>query len=129
MASQALLEQQRREKQAISLEKLQSWHRGMAQLENMAEQLNGLDKTKGKYLTVSELKTGIFSAMQAFNQQIPVEEQLRRYAEGNGDQLSEQTQTGLLLKQLMFRYQLIQQDNAESLTDREKANLNQSRTR
>lgn len=129
MASQALLEQQRREKQAISLEKLQSWHRGMAQLENMAEQLNGLDKTKGKYLTVSELKTGIFSAMQAFNQQIPVEEQLRRYAEGNGDQLSEQTQTGLLLKQLMFRYQLIQQDNAESLNDQEKANLNQSRTR
>jgi len=116
-AAQALLEQQRREKQAIPLERLASWHRGMAQLENMAEQLNSLDKTKGKYLTVSELKTGIFSAMQAFNEQVPVEEQLRRYAQSENDQLNEETQTELRLKQLMFRFQLLQQQKAQPTLD------------
>ncbi|ORM61868.1 hypothetical protein HA45_19855 [Pantoea rodasii] len=116
-AAQALVEQQRREKQAIPLERLASWHRGMAQLENMAEQLNSLDKTKGKYLTVSELKTGIFSAMQAFNEQIPVEEQLRRYAQSENDQLNEETQTGLRLKQIMFRFQLLQQQKAQPTLD------------
>lgn len=107
---QALAEQQRRVKQAISLERLESWNQGMAQLEMMAEQLNALDKTKGKYLTVSELKTSIYSAMQAFNEQIPVEEQLRRYAQGSDNQSSEEAQIELLLNQLQFRYQLLKQE-------------------
>lgn len=114
VAAQALIEQQYRAKQAIPMDRLQSWHRGMAQLENMAEQLNGLDKVKGKYLTVSELKTGIFSAIQAFNQRIPVEEQLRRYAEGSGNQLSDESQTELLLEQLTLRYQLLKQEKAQT---------------
>ncbi len=36
-----------------------------------------MDEQKGKYMTVSELKSVVFSAMQSFNQAIPAEEQLR----------------------------------------------------
>lgn len=113
MQQQAQLEQQRRVKEAIPLERLQSWHQGMAELQHLAEQLNGLDKTRGKYLTVSELKSSIFAAMQAFNQHPPVEEQLRRYAEGEGNQSTEQVQTGMLLRQLEYRYRLLRDETGE----------------
>jgi type VI secretion system protein VasL len=42
----------------------------------LSHRLNGLDEQKGKYMTVSELKSVVFSAMQSFNQSIPAEEQL-----------------------------------------------------
>ena len=85
----------------------------MAELQQLVEQLNGLDKTRGKYLTVSELKSSIFSAIQAFNQHPPIEEQLRRYAEGGGNQSSEQVQTGMLLRQLEYRYRLLRSEKGE----------------
>ncbi|EFS8478454.1 hypothetical protein HWT37_004058 [Escherichia coli] len=36
----------------------------------MAERLNRLDEQRGKYMTVNELKTEVFSIMQAFNRHI-----------------------------------------------------------
>lgn len=113
MQQQAQMEQQRMVKEAIPLERLQNWQQGMAELQQLVEQLNGLDKTRGKYLTVSELKSSIFSAIQAFNQHPPIEEQLRRYAEGGGNQSSEQVQTGMLLRQLEYRYQLLRSEKGE----------------
>lgn len=95
------------QREAIPLERLDNWYQGMSQLQQLTAQLNGLDKQRGKYLTVSELKSAVFSATESFNRHIPVEEQLRRYAVGEGNQLNEQTQTGLLLKQLDYRYQLL----------------------
>ncbi|EER0421065.1 hypothetical protein JT651_003394 [Escherichia coli] len=43
-------------------------------------------------MTVSELKTEVFSIMQAFNRHIPAEEQLRRYDEVRNQNGSEQQQ-------------------------------------
>ncbi|MFT4269818.1 MAG: VasL domain-containing protein [Pantoea sp.] len=110
MQQQAHMEQQRRVKEAIPFERLQSWQQGMAELQQLTEQLNRLDKTRGKYLTVSELKSSIFSVMQAFNQHPPVEEQLRRYAEDEGNQSGEQVQIEILLRQLEYRYQLLREE-------------------
>ncbi|MCX8955745.1 VasL domain-containing protein [Erwinia psidii] len=61
----------------MSVETLNGWHEGMLRLQELTRQLNALDGQKGKYLTVSELKSQVFSATQAFNQSVPVEEQLR----------------------------------------------------
>ncbi|CDL07827.1 FIG00732447: hypothetical protein [Klebsiella pneumoniae IS53] len=38
----------------------------MQQLQRLADQLNALDEQKGKYLTVSELKTAVFAITQSF---------------------------------------------------------------
>ncbi len=46
----------------------------------LADQLNALDEQKGKYLTVSELKTAVFAITQSFNRAVPLEEQLRQLA-------------------------------------------------
>ncbi len=52
----------------------------MRQLQRLAGQLNALDEQKGKYLTVSELKTAVFAIMQSLNRAVPLEEQLRELA-------------------------------------------------
>ncbi len=44
--------------------------RGMQQLQRLAGQLNALDEQKGRYLTVSELKTAVFAIMQSFNRAV-----------------------------------------------------------
>lgn len=58
-------------------ESLTGWHQGMLALQHLSEQLNALDGQKGRYLTVSELKSQVFAATLAFNKTVPVEEQLR----------------------------------------------------
>ncbi len=60
---------------------LTGWHQGMLTLQNLSERLNALDGQKGKYLTVSELKSQVFAATLAFNKTVPVEEQLRLMSE------------------------------------------------
>ncbi|WP_312242540.1 VasL domain-containing protein [Pantoea sp.] len=105
-------EQLRIVKEAISLDRLENWHQGMAQLQQLTSRLNALDEKNGKYMTVSELKSAVFSATQAFNRHIPVEEQLRRYASEKNHQLFELTQTGMLLKQLNYRYELLEQEKS-----------------
>ncbi|HDS5353487.1 TPA: type VI secretion system contractile sheath large subunit [Enterobacter kobei] len=105
--------QQQRNAAALPTEQLNGWHQGMVTLEKLSHRLNGLDEQKGKYMTVSELKSVVFSAMQSFNQSIPAEEQLRRlsqYPAGNVLPEGEKTQLELHLKQLATRYAQIKQD-------------------
>lgn len=59
---------------------LTGWHEGMQQLQVLADQLNALDGQKGKYITVSELKSSVFQIMNNFRQTVPLEEQLRQVA-------------------------------------------------
>lgn len=48
---------------SLPAEHLTGWAEGMRQLQRLAGQLNALDEQKGKYLTVSELKTAVFAIM------------------------------------------------------------------
>jgi len=90
---------------AMPLTNLEGWHQGMTQLQLLADRLNGLDEKRGKYLTVSELKTIVYAAMQALNRQPPAEEQLRRLQ--TTDSAPVQTETERHLSRLLNRYALI----------------------
>ncbi|HHA1914421.1 TPA: VasL domain-containing protein [Enterobacter asburiae] len=59
-------------------DKTNGWHEGMTQLQALADKLNALDGQKGKYITVSELKSQVFGMLTSFRQTVPVEEQLRQ---------------------------------------------------
>ncbi len=88
----------------------------MTQLQQLARRLNALDEQKGKYMTVSELKTAVFAMTQSFNSAVPVEEQLRQLAEWLQNQpwpAAQQSQTEQHLQQLIARYVLLKQKTAE----------------
>lgn len=93
---------------ALPEEAMTGWNEGMTRLQHLAERLNRLDEQRGKYMTVSELKTEVFGIMQAFNRHIPAEEQLRRYDEVRNQNGSEQQQkqAEMALNQLINRYQV-----------------------
>ncbi|CAI8789345.1 VasL domain-containing protein [Kosakonia quasisacchari] len=63
---------------SIPIENLNGWHQGMTKLQQLSNQLSGLDGHKGKYMTVSELKSSVFGMMTSFQQIEPTEEQLRQ---------------------------------------------------
>jgi type VI secretion system protein VasL len=91
----------------IPTENLNGWHQGMTKLQQLSDRLSGLDEKKGKYMTVSELKSVVFSTMQSFNQSIPAEEQLRALsANPAGEPLpvAGRAQLEVHLKQLTARY-------------------------
>ncbi|WP_310607482.1 VasL domain-containing protein [Buttiauxella brennerae] len=92
---------------AMPSHSLNDWHQGMEQLQQLQNRLNGLDEQHGKYMTVSELKTAVFSIQQSFNKTIPVEEQLRQLNETPASALTSQTE--MHLNQLLNRYALIKQ--------------------
>jgi type VI secretion system protein VasL len=99
---------------ALPTEQLNGWSQGMATLQKLSDRLNELDVQKGKYLTVSELKSVVFSAMQSFNQSIPAEEQLRVLSQNPaGEPLpaAVRAQLEMHLKQLIARYAEIKQDS------------------
>ncbi|HAT1613594.1 TPA: hypothetical protein I8Y09_000239 [Raoultella ornithinolytica] len=62
----------------LPVDKTNGWHEGMTQLQALADKLNALDGQKGKYITVSELKSQVFGMLTSFRQIVPVEEQLRQ---------------------------------------------------
>lgn len=62
----------------LPVDKTNGWHEGMKQLQALADKLNALDGQKGKYITVSELKSQVFGMLTSFRQTVPVEEQLRQ---------------------------------------------------
>ncbi|EOX8380444.1 VasL domain-containing protein [Salmonella enterica] len=97
---------------ALPEEAMTGWSEGMTRLQQLAERLNRLDEQRGKYMTVSELKTEVFGIMQAFNRHIPAEELLRRYGEARNQDGSEQQQrqTEMALNQLINRYQVVHAD-------------------
>lgn len=57
---------------------INGWYKGVAGLQELQDRLNQLDEKKGRYMTVSELKTAVFSISQAFNNSVPVEELIRQ---------------------------------------------------
>lgn len=62
----------------LPVDKTNGWHEGMTQLQALSDKLNALDGQKGKYITVSELKSQVFGMLTSFRQTVPVEEQLRQ---------------------------------------------------
>ncbi|ENA43652.1 impA-related family protein [Escherichia coli P0301867.4] len=95
---------------ALPEEAMTGWNEGMTRLQQLAERLNRLDEQRGKYMTVSELKTEVFGIMQAFNRHIPPEERLRRYGEVRDQNGSEQQQKQMenALAELMSRYWILE---------------------
>lgn len=69
--------QQQLNASALPAENLEGWHQGMTTLQQLADRLNALDEQRGKYMTVSELKSAVFEMMTRFRQTVPAEEQLR----------------------------------------------------
>jgi len=67
--------QQQVEANALPEARLQGWHQAMGQLQSLTEKLNSTDMQRGKYLTVSELKSSVFAITQTLSQNVPVEEQ------------------------------------------------------
>lgn len=97
---------------ALPAKDLLGWHQGMSVLQKLSERLNGLDEQKGKYITVSELKSVMFAAMQSFNQAVPVEEQLRVLSalpKGQPLPSAASAQIDIQLKQLIIYYSEIKQ--------------------
>lgn len=108
---------------ALSTEQLNGWHQGMMMLHKLSERLNGLDEQKGKYMTVSELKSVVFSTMRSFNQSVPAEEQLRRLSENPAGQplpAAARAQLDMHLKQLIARYARLAEPEMHRITDNEK---------
>lgn len=108
----ALQWQQQIAAQALPSENLSGWYQGMARLQQLTNQLNALDEKRGKYMTVSELKSQVFTIMQSFNRAIPVEEQLRQLSAVNDEQpwpVAQQNLAELHLQQLIARYALLKQ--------------------
>ena len=96
---------------ALPEEAMTGWNEGMTRLQLLAERLNRPDEQRGKYMTVSELKTEVSGIMQAFNRHIPAEEQLRRYDEVRNQNSSEQQQKKVEngLVELVSRYWVLTQ--------------------
>lgn len=101
---------------ALPAEKLNGWHQGMTTLQQLSDRLDRLDEQKGKYMTISELKSVVFTAMQSFNRATPVEEQLRILAQTPAGQLlpsAELAQVEMHLKQLGGHYAVLKQSSPE----------------
>ncbi|MDV1160432.1 VasL domain-containing protein [Citrobacter freundii] len=62
------------------------YNRGVSELQTLQDRLNQLDEKKGKYLTVSELKTAVFSISKSLNESVPVEELIRQLQNSPQDQ-------------------------------------------
>lgn len=76
----------------LSVDTMNGWHEGMTQLQALADKLNALDGQRGKYITVSELKSQVFGMLTSFRQTVPVEEQLRQLKLLPEDSLQRQQQ-------------------------------------
>ncbi|MBD9642657.1 type VI secretion system ImpA family N-terminal domain-containing protein [Pantoea sp. PNT02] len=99
---------------AMPADKMQGWQQGMEQLNALSQRLNGLDEKRGKYLTVSELKTAVYNMTQAFNETVPLEEELRVLQQSDDDATQNQlTQAEMHLKQLIASYQTIATSSKE----------------
>lgn len=71
--------QQQRESGAAPLAELKHYALAQERLRQLAERLNGLDEKKGRYMTVSELKSVVFAIQQPLTQALPLEELLHQY--------------------------------------------------
>lgn len=62
-------------------EELANFFLARTRLEQLGQQLNQLEQSKGRYMTVSALKTAVFSIQQPLHRALPLEELLRQYHE------------------------------------------------
>ncbi|HDS5593094.1 TPA: type VI secretion system ImpA family N-terminal domain-containing protein [Enterobacter hormaechei subsp. xiangfangensis] len=92
---------------ALPLDTLNRWHDGMMKQQQLTDRLNALDGQKGKYITVSELKSQVFAISQAFSQAPLVEEQLRQLQQQTDASPALTQQTAMHLNQLLTRYALL----------------------
>ena len=102
--------QQQVEANALPDARLQGWHQAMVQLQSLTNKLNSTDMQRGKYLTVSELKSSVFAITQTLSQNVPLEEQLRQLSQqknNDGSQTATEQQAAQHLRQLQNRYALI----------------------
>ncbi|WP_431221860.1 VasL domain-containing protein [Serratia sp. L9] len=102
--------QQQRESRALSKSAMQDWHLAQTSLQQLADKLNALDTQRGRYITVSELKSIVFAIQQPMNRTPPLEELLRQLEEQqrNGKvSPALQTQIDSRLTQLLNRYALL----------------------
>lgn len=102
--------QQQVETNALPEARLQGWHQAMIQLQSLMNRLNSTDMQRGRYLTVSELKSSVFAITQTLGQNVPLEEQLRQLSQqkNNGGSLAAtEQQAAQHLKQLQNRYALM----------------------
>ena len=90
---------------ALPADKMQGWQQGIEQLNTLSQRLNGLDEKRGKYLTVSELKTAVYNMTQAFNVTVPLEEELRVLQQSDSEAPQHQlTLAETHLRQLIASY-------------------------
>lgn len=102
--------QQQMNVSALSVDSMNGWHEGMLKLQELTTRLNALDGQKGKYITVSELKSQIFAATQAFNRTVPAEELLRQMSTRDNPEMipsAQKLQAEQYLKQLIMRYSMV----------------------
>lgn len=99
--------QQQLKATALPEQAMGGWQQGMEQLLQLTAKLNALDGQRGKYITVSELKSVVYNATQAFSRSTPAEEQLRLYSVNPSD--IQRRQAEMALEQLQKRYFLLTQ--------------------
>ncbi|RAU52845.1 hypothetical protein DBY68_001315 [Pseudocitrobacter sp. RIT415] len=95
---------------ALSTDAMNGWHEGMIQLQALADKLNALDGQKGKYITVSELKSQVFGMLTSFRQTVPVEEQFRLLNQLPEDSLQRQQQARQLEQHLRAQISTLAQE-------------------
>lgn len=102
--------QQQREAQALPKAAMEDWHQAQTRLQKLADKLNSLDEQRGRYITVSELKSVVFAVQQPMNRTPPLEELLRQFEEQQrAGKVSPglQTQIDSRFTQLLNRYALL----------------------
>ncbi len=101
---------QQREAQALPKSAMQDWRLAQIGLQQLADKLNTLDTQRGRYITVSELKSVVFAVQQPMNRTPPLEELLRQLEEQqrNGKvSPALQAQIDSRLTQVLNRYALL----------------------
>ncbi|MEQ9721992.1 VasL domain-containing protein [Yersinia alsatica] len=105
--------QQQREAAAAPVAELEQFALAQERLRQLAERLNGLDEKKGRYMTVSELKSVVFAIQQPLEKTLPLEELLRQYQaqsqSGQTPPSALRQQIDSRFSQLLNRYALIAQ--------------------
>ncbi|WP_202304756.1 VasL domain-containing protein [Dryocola clanedunensis] len=86
---------------ALPANAMNGWHDGMVQLQALSDKLDALDGQKGRYITVSELKSVVFRTISSFRQTVPLEEQLRMLSDPSAASASLHAQSESHLQQLI----------------------------
>ncbi|XBS71763.1 VasL domain-containing protein [Acerihabitans sp. KWT182] len=73
--------QRQRLANATPEEELTGFSLAQTRLKQLEQQLNALEQSKGRYMTVSALKSAVFAIQQPLHRTLPLEELLRQYHE------------------------------------------------